>query len=80
MKATPEPLRGPVFPKTMACTVHAVPAKLRSLPTALVVSELGGTPLSIARHSLPRVRREVARLLESEEGEAVTESLDVDTQ
>jgi hypothetical protein len=46
-------------------TLQAVPARVRSLPAAVVQAAFAGVPVSIARHSRPAVRHEVARLLAS---------------
>ena len=46
------------------CTPRLVPAA--PLPPALALLRSGGAPLSVARHSLPPVRREIDRLLEAE--------------
>ncbi|HEV2854188.1 MAG TPA: glycosyltransferase family 4 protein [Thermoanaerobaculia bacterium] len=46
------------------CTPRLVPAA--PLPPALALPRSGGAPLSIARHRLPAVRREVERLLAAE--------------
>jgi Glycosyl transferase 4-like domain/Glycosyl transferases group 1 len=56
--AAPPPPPGVVF--------HLVSARPRPLPLAVLSAALGGTPVSIARHALPVVRRSVARLLSAE--------------
>lgn len=43
--------------------LHAVPARLRSLPAALLAAAFTGVPVSIARHTRAAVRAEVAGLL-----------------
>ena len=51
------------------CEPHFVPAPSSGRtpsPAALVRALVGGTPLSIVRHALPAVRREVQRRLETE--------------
>ncbi len=46
------------------CTARLLPGGPRPLVVSLITSQLRRQPLSIVRHSLPAVRREVARLLD----------------
>lgn len=48
------------------CAVRLVPARPRSLALSLVVSQLRGQAVTVTRHRLDAVRREVARLLDAE--------------
>ena len=48
------------------CAVRLVPARPRSCPLALVLSQLQRRALSVVRHGLAAVRREVARQLDAE--------------
>lgn len=53
------------------CTPRLVPARPRPLWTSLLRSRLLGSALSVARHTLPEVRREVAGCLERERFDVV---------
>lgn len=48
------------------CTARLVPARPRSMPLALAAAALRGRAVSVARHTLAAVRREVARSLAAE--------------
>jgi polysaccharide biosynthesis protein PslH len=50
-------------PAPPGVVLHLVPARPLPLPMALFSAAIHGVPVSIARHSLAAVRREVARLL-----------------
>lgn len=53
------------------CEPHLVAAGPAPVPAALLRSALTNTPLSIARHALPAVRQETARLLATRRFDAV---------